>query len=96
MSTDYAIGAVEKGIKDAAHTLMTMRSIRPPRPDPYQHPPELDRTSYWVGMALRMGDRSGFLVQASITDLVTSVEGIDEAITYLAQHPRPRLAWICG
>lgn len=93
VSTDYAIEAVEDGIRSAAHTLMTMRALRPPRPDPYQHPPELDRTSYWIWMALRMGDHSGFLVPASITDLVTSVEGVDEAITHLMLNPRLKLAW---
>jgi hypothetical protein len=93
VSTDYAIEAVEDGIRSAAHTLMTMRALRPSRPDPYQRPPELDRTSYWVGMALRMGDRRGFLVQASITDLVTSVEGVDEAITHLVLNPRLKTTW---
>lgn len=86
---DEVLRAIEDGMRKAMHHLMVVRSLR-------RSSPSSAGVEYWTNVAVRMSDRWHALDQTRITTSLMWTSGLDDTISYILEHPRPKLAWRHG
>lgn len=100
-TSDVVMSFVQDDLDDFAHVphiLMTALGLMRPDGPTGKYVDETnlsERIRYWTYMAMRMR-RGDINPLELVTSTVFGRRSLQDAVTYLAQHPRPRLAWSCG